>query len=524
LILNINVLESSPKCLPFSHLLHKPLRVVSSNTRDFYLFRYSPPVLLLVQVVLSRPVEALTLEDYDTALNDILNNIPKNQCLEEPERTTMSWKTTEDQVCRALHRMKDGTATGLDGCPYELWKALEKHHNNLRYKNRPSFDVIKALTYLFQDIQEHGVDDRTDFTTGWMCPIFKKKDPTEISNYRPITLLNTDYKLLTKVLAIQLLNHVNHLVHPDQAGFIPNQSIFDHICLAKAILNYAEVSEEGGAILALDQEKAYDKIRHDYLWKTLEAFCIPQPFIQTVQALYHNACTKVAINGIFSDTFKVRCGVHQGDPLSCPLFDLAIEPLACRIRADPNIKGIMIPGIENAIKITLFADDTNLFLNKDDWMDYIQQTLDNWCKVSGTRFNIEKTEVIPIGKKSHRRTVQVTRKINPWDDNPLPPRIRIASDGEAVRILGMWIGNETNDQTPWEPILDTIKSKLNRWEKAHLTLNRKHVIIQAMIGGHTQFLAKAQGMPRHIEDALTNIMSKFIWDQGTKPRIAMNTL
>ena len=184
----------------------------------------------------------------------------------------------------------------------------------------------------------------------------------------------------------------------------------------------------------------------------------------------------------------------------------------------------MIPGIENAIKITLFADDTNLFLNKDDWMDYIQQTLDNWCKVSGTRFNIEKTEVIPIGKKSHRRTVQVTRKINPWDDNPLPPRIRIASDGEAVRILGMWIGNETNDQTPWEPILDTIKSKLNRWEKAHLTLNRKHVIIQAMIGGHTQFLAKAQGMPRHIEDALTNIMSKFIWDQGTKPRIAMNTL
>ena len=139
-------------------------------------------------------------------------------------------------------------------------ESVRKASNKLRHKNRPSFDVIKALTYLFQDIQEHGVDDRTDFTTGWMCPIFKKKDPTEISNYRPITLLNTDYKLLTKVLAIQLLDHVNHLVHPDQAGFIHNRSIFDHIRLAKAILNYAEVSEEDGAILALDQEKAYDKI------------------------------------------------------------------------------------------------------------------------------------------------------------------------------------------------------------------------------------------------------------------------
>jgi len=60
LILNINILESSPCASPFPHLLHKPLRVVSSNTRDFYLFKYLPPVHLLVQVVLSRPVEALT--------------------------------------------------------------------------------------------------------------------------------------------------------------------------------------------------------------------------------------------------------------------------------------------------------------------------------------------------------------------------------------------------------------------------------------------------------------------------------
>ena len=60
LIININVLESLPCASPFAHLLHNPLRVVSSNTRDFYLFKYSPPVHLLVQVVLSRPVEALT--------------------------------------------------------------------------------------------------------------------------------------------------------------------------------------------------------------------------------------------------------------------------------------------------------------------------------------------------------------------------------------------------------------------------------------------------------------------------------
>ena len=117
-----------------------------------------------------------------------------------------------------------------------------------------------------------------------------------------------------------------------------------------------------------------------------------------------------------------------------------------------------------------------------------------------------------------------TRKINPQDTHPLPLKIRIARDGEAVRILGVWIGNKANNQTPWEPILDTIKSKLDIWGKAHLTLNRKCMVIQAIIGGHTQFLTKAQGMLPYIEEALTNIISSFTWDRGTRPRIAMATL
>ena len=98
-----------------------------------------------------------------------------------------------------------------------------------------------------------------------MCPIYKKKDRTEISNYRPITLLNTDCKLLTKALAIQLMDHIRDLIHRDQAGFIPKRSIFDHIKLAEAIISYAEAAEVNGAIIALDQEKAYDKIHHKYL-------------------------------------------------------------------------------------------------------------------------------------------------------------------------------------------------------------------------------------------------------------------
>jgi len=184
----------------------------------------------------------------------------------------------------------------------------------------------------------------------------------------------------------------------------------------------------------------------------------------------------------------------------------------------------MIPGIENTIKIKLFVDDTNLFLNKNDRLDHIQEILDQWCSVSGARFNIEKTEIIPIGTVEHRGEIVLTRKINPQDENPLPDKIHIAQDGDAVRVLGAWIGNKVNDITPWEPILDTVRRKLKIWEKAHPMLNGKCLIIQVIVGGHTQFLTKAQGMPEHIEKALTKIINKFLWDQDSIPRIAAEYL
>jgi hypothetical protein len=66
-------------------------------------------------------------------------------------------------------------------------------------------------------------------------------------------------------MATQLMDKAQNMIHKDQAGFIPKRSIFNHIRLAKAIINYAEITEEDSTIIVLDQEKAYDKIRHDYL-------------------------------------------------------------------------------------------------------------------------------------------------------------------------------------------------------------------------------------------------------------------
>ena len=465
-----------------------------------------------------------THPDYENRTRQALSEIPINQKLTDEARNNFSWRVKAEHIREALSLAKNGSAAGIDGFPYELWKELDNINGKADNEESNSFDIAKTLTAVFQDIQDHGIDKRSNFALGWMCPIYKKKDKKEISNYRPITLLNTDYKLLTKVLAIQLMSQIPSMVHPNQAGFIPNRSIFDHIRLAKSIISYAEIMEIDGSIVALDQEKAYNKIRHEYLWETMNQLNLPHPFTNTVKALYQNAFTRVAINGELSTPFRVTRGVRQGDPLSCTLFDLAIEPLACKLRNAPTLKGFAVPGLEEKILVNMFADDTTLYLSKEDSFDQVEIILKDWCEVSGAKFNIKKTEIVPIGMAEHRAEVIATWKINPDGSHQLDERIKIAIDEEAVHLLGAWIGNRVDNLTPWEPIINLIKKDLECWIRIHPTVYGKHLIIQAIIGGRTQYLAKVQGMPPGTENAIQKLIQEFMWDGENTPRIAPGIL
>ncbi|EIW60974.1 uncharacterized protein TRAVEDRAFT_86246, partial [Trametes versicolor FP-101664 SS1] len=202
----------------------------------------------------------------------------------------------------ALRFSKSGTAPGKDGIPYEVWKTLSaRFTEDSRHEGRPVFDVLRLIRAALLDIQNHGVATKSPFADGWMAPIYKEKgEKTRIVNYRPITLLNTDYKLLTKILALRLAAAAPDLIHPAQAGFVPGRRLHNHTQLARMMISWAERNEVNGAIVALDQEKAYDKIAHDYLWCVLTRFGIPDRFVNTVKSLYANAKTSVLINGVLS--------------------------------------------------------------------------------------------------------------------------------------------------------------------------------------------------------------------------------
>ncbi|KAJ7167390.1 Endonuclease/exonuclease/phosphatase [Mycena crocata] len=141
----------------------------------------------------------------DRAIEETLNQM--GQHTEPPDMADLSKELTEDEVLQSMKNSARGKASGIDGIPTELWIRLYEIFKNAKDSEQDGteepqilFDVLKLLTAVYNDIERFGVTAGTSFAHGWMCPIWKKKDVTDIANYRPITVLNTDYKIFTKAL------------------------------------------------------------------------------------------------------------------------------------------------------------------------------------------------------------------------------------------------------------------------------------------------------------------------------------
>ena len=481
--------------------LQEPTRRETRSDRMANLARHYHEQLLAVD---RDPHQEPDAEKLATALRDV------DTSLSQTDADNLSKTLNEEEIAEAIMNSANDKAAGLDGIPTELWKLLHQQYKSAKPDERHKYcNIAQVLAETFNDIATTGIREGTGFNEGWMCPIYKKKEADNVANYRPVTVLNTDYKILTKAVATRLSAVAPSIIHPDQAGFIRGRSIFDQIDQTSTTINYARLKGINGVIVALDQEKAYDKITHPYLWKILEKFAFPERMIRLIKTLYETAKTSVMINGVISDPFYVTRGVRQGDPMSCILFDLSIEPLAASIRAS-SIRGINVPNLDEKVKVSLFADDTTVILTEHDSWSQLMDILDQWCETSGAKFNVEKTEVIPIGTQEYRDSLVRTRVMNDAGET-VPQPIHIARDRDATRILGAWVGNNVDPTEPWRKIVETIKKDFKRWEARHPTLEGKRLIVQMIAGGKTQFLARAQGMPETIQDEIHRTITEFVW-------------
>lgn len=432
------------------------------------------------------------------------------------ERENLAKDLKEREVIEAIRSSQNGKAPGKDGFIYEFYKKfLEVQEKPLDFKKpQPVITMILAKAYR---ARQRSPGSSREYVEGLMAAMYKKGDRREAGNYRPITLLNTDYKLETKCYATRLGKALPMSIHMDQAGFVPGRDILDHVKLAKVVAELCEVTEQDGCLVALDQEKAYDRIEHKYLWEILDAYGLPETFIEKIKSLYENAETSIMINKTTSKPFRVTRGVRQGDPMSCLLFNLAIEPLAEMLRRSP-LKGIKIPGAAAKLIVKLFADDTQLYLSKKDKLEDAMVIAEKWCQASTAKFNEGKTEVLPIGTAHYRRNVVRTRSVsgNAASTDKLPNGARVVQNGEAIRILGGRVGYNLDLEEIWDPIVSKVESLALKWAGRKLTLKgRKHVVNYILLS-RAQYLLMTNPPSPGVITRLERTVRRTMWNGKAK--------
>ena len=143
-------------------------------------------------------------------------------------------------------------------------------------------------------------------------------------------------------------------------------------------------------ILSIDAEKAFDKIQHPFLIKTLNKVGIERSYLKIIKAIYKRPTANIILNGEKQRAFALRSGTQQGCPLSPLLFNMVLEVLASATRQHKQIKGIQIGNEE--VKHLLFTDDMIFYVeNPKDSTKKLLELIHEFSKVAGYKINVQKS-------------------------------------------------------------------------------------------------------------------------------------
>ena len=403
--------------------------------------------------------------------------------LSTSERDSCEGDLTKEELFAALGGLQTGKAPGSDGLPTEFYIAFWEDLGDVLVTVLNENFCLGFLT----DSQREGL----------LRLLYKKDDKRLAKNWRPISLLNTDYKLASKAITERLKPVMRAIVHRDQTCAVVGRSIFSNLQLVRDTLDMIDKINETGILITLDQEKAFDRVDHDFLMRVLVKFGFGPSFCRWVGLFYANVFSRVICNGNLSVPVFLERGVRQGCPLSPLLYVLVSEVLSTQIRKCTDILGFRLPGAGGLqFKVSQYADDATLFVKDEHSLCRLLQVVGKYERGSGAKLNTSKSEAMWLGR---------------WRANGASPfGLNWVS---KIRILGVYFSNGlvSVDSDNWRAKLDKLESVLNLWKHRELSFLGRALIVNTLGTSRFYHVAKIVPPPNWVCERFDRLVWAFIW-------------
>jgi exonuclease III len=427
--------------------------------------------------------------------NDLFKDLPK---LGNEDHQSLSEDITLEELKNTLRTCNE-SAPGSDGITYDTYKHTWDISGNI---------ILDAWNFSCK-IKRTSPSQREAVIT---LLEKKGKDKSVINNLRPISLSNCDIKLCTKAIALRTNKVLHKLVNTTQSGYVPKRQITNNNRLIEELIDLCHNTNEKAYLITLDAQKAFDSVDHKYLIDLLEQYNFPRTYINWISIIYTDLESSVLVNGYTTDKFHIQQSVKQGDALSCALFVLAIEPLLHKIESDDLIIPLTISHNEDGtveridVKTLAYADDITCIVKTIESIQIIINTYQLFSEFSGIKLNVEKTELMVIGKKGGDERIKVNVSYN----NSTVSLI----DQDEVCICGVTFSNDkyTSYERNIKDKIIKLERQLMIWRQRNLSLEGRILIVKTFGLSQIIYVLQSTFINSHEIKQIENIIYKFIWN------------
>lgn len=403
---------------------------------------------------------------------------------------------TGEEVRKALFQMAPWKAPGPDGLSAGFYqKTWTTTGENL---------INHVKDFMRSGQMPNGLNDTL------IALIPKVETPERVSQLRPISLCNVNYKVITKVLANRLKSILPDLIGPDQSSFVPGRQITDNIAVYQEALHLTKKGRKGYMMFKIDLEKAYDRLSWNFIRSSLKEIGLSEHWTSIIMKCVETSKLTIMWNGEKLENIIPERGIRQGDSISPYIFVICMERLSHLIKnkvTQGKWKGIKMARKGPEISHLFFADDMVLFGEAlPDQIQSVKDCLTMFERVSGQRVNLQKSQVYFSTNVDRAKAEDLAG----------------LAGIKQVHNMGSYLGVPSIQgrvkKDSYAYILDRVNSKLDGWKMKFLSFAGRQIMAQTILNTIPYYSMQTMFLPVGVLEQIEQKIRTFLWGGSENKR------